>query len=187
MPENFNDPARLSADGLAIGPAPSGSQSRRREPAAAAGPQKISRSVVPSWVWVLAGVAAFAGYFAHNSWLTSASILVLPALLSLLWVRGEPPVLAFACVMQWVQSTVVVFYTDYYGYSLEAVAGGPELKQATYLSLAGVVALALGIRLALVGRRPVDAAVAAESLRLDPPRIFTLYLVSLAFFLLSPE
>src|SRR5947209_6326066 len=53
-----------------------------------------------------------------NGLLTSFAIVTLPFILELLWVRGEPPVLAFACGMQWLQASAAIFYTDFNHMSL---------------------------------------------------------------------
>jgi hypothetical protein len=55
--------------------------------------------------------------------------------------------------MQWLQAAAVVFYVDLYGISLSQ-AGGPEFERATWLSLGAIVALAAGMRLALIRSGP---------------------------------
>ena len=138
---------------------------------------------LPGWAWgVFLVVAAYGGMFTPNAWLTAASIMALPVFISLLWFRGEPPVMVFACTMQWLQGTVVVFYTNYYQVSLTDAFGGPELAQAAWLSLVAVLALAGGMRLALVRRPPVAQQAEQESSRLDAGKIFPLYLAAFVFF-----
>ncbi len=85
--------------------------------------------------------------------------------------------------MQWLQSSIAVFYTDFYGISLKSIFGGPELVEATWLSLIGVLVLAIGMRLALV-RPPLNAADEAqrESQLLEPANCFMVYLLSVYFF-----
>jgi hypothetical protein len=51
--------------------------------------------------------------------------------------------------MQWLQASAAIFYADFYRASLVQVFGGVELERATWLSLIGVLVLAIGMRLAL--------------------------------------
>jgi hypothetical protein len=152
-----------------------------RGPSAAAATSLVAKSPLPRWIWVVSILLATAGLFTANGFLTSASVMALPFLARILWFRSEPPVLAFACVMQWLQSTLAVFRTNYYGVSLTEY-GGPELTQASWLSLAGVLVLAIGIRTALWRRRSVTDQVMKESRELLPWRIFTMYLGALVTF-----
>src|SRR5256885_124887 len=106
--------------------------------------------VLPLWLWITAAGLAIWGSFSSNPILTPSLIVILTVCIQLLWRRGEPPVLAFACAMQWLQASAVIFYTDFYKISVEQAGGGPELETATWLSLIAVVVLTLGIRLALI-------------------------------------
>ncbi|MBE0545461.1 MAG: hypothetical protein IH623_29340 [Verrucomicrobia bacterium] len=132
---------------------------------------------LPLWVWVVTSGLAFLGVFSSNPVLTPFSILMLPVLASLLWFQGEPPVLLFACYYQWLQASVAIFYTDFYGISLGS--SGPQLVQATWLSLLGILVLGTGMRLALVKRSTkVAEQAASESGQLRPGAIFALYLAA---------
>src|SRR6266487_2267847 len=106
--------------------------------------------ILPLWGWGVTLALAALGTLSVNPVLTPFAILMLPVVASLLWIRGEPPVLLFACGMQWLQASVAVFYTDFYGLTLNAMQGGAELIKATWLSLIGVLVLAIGMRAALV-------------------------------------
>jgi hypothetical protein len=104
------------------------------------------------FVWLgIIGLSVY-GATSANGILTSYAIITLPIVISILWVRGEPPVLAFACGMQWLQASAAVFYTDRIGTSLTQVFGTHHLETASWLSLTAVLALAAGMRLALVRR-----------------------------------
>lgn len=144
---------------------------------------------LPLGVWAVALTLAVVGLFSANPWLSFVSILLLPVFGSLLWLPGEPPVLLFACVMQWNQASIAIFYANAYGLRLsqESDLGGVELVQATWLSMLGVLALALGIRLALQHRAGgVALQVAEESQRLMPGKIFGLYIgTSVVFYFLE--
>jgi hypothetical protein len=80
---------------------------------------------------------------------TLFSILLLPIIAHLVWRRGEPPVLMFICAMQWLQASAAIFYANFYRVSLIQAFGGEELERATWLSLIGVLVLAIGIRIVL--------------------------------------
>jgi hypothetical protein len=141
---------------------------------------------IPGWIWMTAGLLAFIGFFSANPWLTSFGIILLPVLGSLLWFKGEPPVMLLACVIQWMQATAAVFYCDEYNVSLLRASGIPEFNSATWLSLIGVLALALGMRTALFWRRSdVAERLDEESQFLRPGMIFVMYIVAfLAFYFL---
>ena len=136
---------------------------------------------LPLWVWASAGALAVWGAFSANPLLTPAAILIVVVSTQLLWRRGEPPVLAFACAMQWLQAAAVIFYTDFYGTSLAEAGGRPEFETATWLSLIAVFVLALGMRIALVRCRDSQhARLVAEALHVNIANAFIAYLISFA-------
>ena len=134
---------------------------------------------LPSWVWIIAAASAICGFFSANPLLTPAAIAVLIFSLRLLWRRGEPPVLVFACAMQWLQAAALIFYTDFYHASVAQAGGGIELETATWLSLVAVLVLATGMRCALIraGRSQHEALV-NEARRISIGNAFAAYLVS---------
>lgn len=142
----------------------------------------VSQSLIqtlPTAVWVVSGVLAAGGLFTANPLLTPFAILMLPILASLLWFTGEPPVLLFACLMQWLQGAAAIFYTDWHRVSLSAAFAGPELEQATWLSLIGILVLALGMRTVLW--RPlsgIGAAASRESMTIRVGPLFAVYLTT---------
>jgi hypothetical protein len=161
-----------------------GSTRRQRRPSPGLRREQFFQRL-PLAIWVLSGLVALAGWFSANPVLTPFAILLLPLLASLLWFPGEPPALLFACAMQWLQATAAIFYTDFYGMPLSQdwEFGGPEMVKATWLSLIGVLVVALGMRLALIRRkREALAEVAKEARLLQPDRIFVLYLIAFAVF-----
>src|SRR5204863_1677188 len=82
------------------------------------------------------------------------------------------------------QAAAAIFYANYFGISLSSDFGGPEFVEATWLSLIGVLVLALGMRLALLGRNATVAIQAEqESVLLEPVPIFILYLIAFALYL----
>lgn len=130
------------------------------------------------WVWATIAALVVWGSFSANPLLTPAAILVLAAAMQLLWRRGEPPVLAFACGMQWLQVGAVIFYANLYGASLEQASGAKQFETATWLSLIAVFVLALGMRMALVRCRSQHAPLLTEALRVNIGTAFVAYLVT---------
>jgi hypothetical protein len=134
--------------------------------------------LLPWWIWAVTIVFAVWAAFSANPVLTPVALVVLVSCVQLLWRRGEPPVLVFACAMQWLQASAIIFYTNAYGVSLEEAGGGPEFETATWLSLLAVAALALGMRVALVRcRRSQYPALRAEALRVNIANAFIAYLI----------
>jgi hypothetical protein len=134
--------------------------------------------LLPIGVWVAAGGIAIWGCFSSNPVLTPFAIIVLVVMLQLLWRHGEPPVLAFACTVQWLQASATIFYTDFYKVSLEQANGRIEFETATWLSLIGVFALAVGMRTALLGcRQSYGAWLAVEVGQVNVTKAFIAYLV----------
>ena len=106
---------------------------------------------LPSWVWVVLMVLVVWGATTANPLITVCSLLLLPVIPWLLWRPGEPPVLMFAVTMQWLQACVGTFYHNSQGETLAGYFGGPELARSSWLSLLGVLVLALGMKTALAG------------------------------------
>ena len=141
---------------------------------------------IPLWAWIIAFAGALWGGMSIYPTLTAACCLSLPIIASLLFIKGESPILFACCAMQWLQVVVLVFYSDFYSTPLEKVIEFPELEKATWLSLGGVLALAIGMRSALdsVGRGAVMAAKMENKLEKIPlGRLFVIWLIS--FFIAS--
>jgi hypothetical protein len=139
---------------------------------------------VPSCVWFPLAVGIGWGCFTPNPRLTICSILLVPLLFSLLWFRHEPPALLFACAVQWLQGTMAVFYADFRMLPVgDAVnLGGAKIAEATWLNIAGILALAGGMRLALLNRdRTLVEQVRREAHLIQPGRVFILYGVTFLF------
>lgn len=133
---------------------------------------------LPFGIWAGFAVLVIWGGFTVNPLITVSALLMLPALAWLLWRRDEPPVLLFACFMQWLQAAVGIFYENSQGRTLDEVAGVTKLVQATWSSLLGVLVLALGMKLALVHLRKVNrSAIADEVAALSPSLLFRAFLV----------
>lgn len=133
---------------------------------------------LPSFLlWLFGGGACF-GVLTANPLLTVASVLVVPLFMILLWRQGEPPILLFAVMFQWLQVTAKVFQADFTGVSVETLSIAPQVGKVVGLSLAGLVVLALGMRLGVsrlrIGTEPADELLSHFSL----DRIFLLALVT---------
>jgi len=190
MPEEFENRTTSVAESKALGAesprnrkGPGKALRLRQKPIVLAQTSRLQP--IPRWVWVAAILLAVWGVSSANPLLTPTAILMLPLLTRLLWLQGEPPVLLFACAMQWVQATAAIFYTNFKGIplSVEWEMGGAEIVKATWLSMAGVMSLAAGMRLALL-RRKSDLAgrVQEETARLRSERIIPLYLAAFVVF-----
>jgi len=85
--------------------------------------------------------------------------------------------------MQWLQASLVIFYGDWAGLTLTAAFGSSELKRATWLSLIGVLVLALGMRFALLrANKSMGPLALKQIMPLCPPKLFNIYLVAFVGF-----
>ena len=76
---------------------------------------------LPLWVWIVAFSGALWGGLSIYPALTAACCFSLPMVASLLFIRGESPILFACCAMQWLQVVILVFYADFYSTPLEKV------------------------------------------------------------------
>lgn len=133
-----------------------------------------------AWMWGVFGILSLFGLVTPNPELTMVGMIVPPLVFWLLWRPGEPPILAFAVAFQWLQAVSPVLAADYEGRSITDQAYGAIYQQAAWLSLMGVVVLALGMVTSLRGVGPVDhAQVRQFSERLSSDRLFVAYLCTL--------
>lgn len=103
-----------------------------------------------------AAVSLALAWFTPNPLLTLASLGALTAVVVLLWRPAEPPILLFCAVYQWLQGSILLLYSnfadirydqfDLSGIALRASSWDMSLVMPTLLTLAGVVALAWGMR-----------------------------------------
>ncbi|MFN0076476.1 MAG: hypothetical protein ACKVY0_08380 [Prosthecobacter sp.] len=138
---------------------------------------------LPAWAWIAAFVLTLASLTTIYPLLTAVCVLTLPVCASLLLFKGESPILFACCGMQWLQVVVTVFYCDFYGVTMATVLEGPEVERATLLCVIGILALALGMRLALstAGRGgEVAGVLEADAGRFDMARIFQFWIFTSA-------
>jgi hypothetical protein len=85
------------------------------------------------------------------------AVLTLVVISILLWRRGEVPILLFVCMYQWAQASIGIFYAGAIGADLNELLGSntKSVEEATLLSLGGLIALAVGLRLGAGPRRPL--------------------------------
>ncbi|MFM2294048.1 MAG: hypothetical protein RLZZ350_461, partial [Verrucomicrobiota bacterium] len=150
---------------------------RRRVGGAAVGAETMALgSALPQWVWLVFSFLAALGLFTANPSQTAFAFLEVPLFALLLWRRGEPPALFFVCVYQWMESTVAVFYTDFYGQPLK-YASSDEFVEATWLSMIGVLVLAAGMRVGMTAlKRSLGGEVNASAREVSIPKLFNIYL-----------
>jgi hypothetical protein len=116
--------------------------------------------------------------------LTFASLLTLVLGIKLLWRPAEPPILFAAFFIQWLQASMAIYraslndvqldflYPGYFGV-------GHGIATATWLSLFGLLVLAGGIRLALLGVAPnVRTAFILEIRQFSLKKVFRAYWIS---------
>lgn len=141
----------------------------------------LSGAVLPVWLWPVFVGLSLLGFPSGNPSLTFIGILVVPLLVSLLWRPGETPILLACCLMQWLQVMTPVFHADLFGEPLESMSQVPMHEQATWLSLIGVVSVAVGMRLALKHRLGSIAPQMEQELgALNLSRVFMAFLASVA-------
>src|SRR5207253_1542461 len=116
-----------------------------------------------SYLVVLSG--SFLAYFTANPLLTVGCILTLLLLGKLLWRPGEPPVLVFVAGLQWVQVATLVLEADANGTNVAALSVSPSVETAIWLSLGGLLVLAVGLRLATSSLRAAPHAIIQSELR----------------------
>ena len=107
-------------------------------------------------VWVVGALSVgLFSFMTSEPALTAACLLALPVGASLLWRRGEPPVLFAAFFLQWLSVSTGVFRADLQGQTLQTSYGVPGVVTAAWLSLIGLLVLAAGMRIALRGAPPI--------------------------------
>jgi hypothetical protein len=112
---------------------------------------------IPLVIWAAVFLLAFfVSLVSFDPFLTFACIAVVPLLATLVWREGEPPVAFAALTAQWLQISVGTFRATASGVGLNELFLTPGANYANWLSLAGLVVLAIAFRMANWGRRPMD-------------------------------
>ena len=127
-------------------------------------------------IWLTIAILCVWAVTTSNPVTTLCAVLLLPIIAKLVWRRGEPPLLVFVCTMQWLQASAAIFYANFYHASLVQAFGGVELEGATWLSLIGVLALAIGIRVAFIrAPAPQEDRHRSEALSYSISELFVAY------------
>lgn len=133
---------------------------------------------IPSWVLWGTGIAGGLSLLTPQPWIGLACWLVIPLVVRLVWRDEEPPILLYGVVYLWTNAATQVIYYGITGESLLRVFGGPELRQAIWLTLVGTIIVAAGIGLALYNLPTVPwSRVKQEARALSPGRLFIGYLL----------
>lgn len=129
---------------------------------------------------LLCGMSLVLSILATNSYLTILSIIILILIILLVWRPNEPPVLPMVLALQWLQSSMVIFQANFYGIAVNDYYPNQNTDTAAVLSMVGVLAVALGVRLTIGKTRLRNSAeirlmLADYSIK----KIFYFYLVSM--------
>lgn len=162
--------------------------STTKEPESRSGPagivalRRVSRRDVILFSCGMA-LAAFVGIAAPNGFLSAFAIFVLVLLIAMLSRPGEPQVLLYAALFQWLQAAALLFSADLRGEGLAETFGLESIVEATWLTLAGVLAFGAGMR-ASVGRglRQPHSSVASDLSPLSTRNLFIAWLIAFPVF-----
>lgn len=143
---------------------------------------RTSYAKLPVALWALFVGGAVLGLATPNPLLTPASIILLPVFMTLLWRPGETPVLLFVISFQWLQVTARVFHANVLNVEVAQLSqytvGSelPSVKGAIWLSLLGLLVLAIGMRWGMrrLGRVEEERA-SEEAMGFSTDRAFLLY------------
>jgi hypothetical protein len=124
-----------------------------------------------------------------NLLLALLSIAVLVVGCMLLWRPGESPILLVAFAYPWAQGSIAIYHANWLGIDLDQYTPlSGNIHAAVAMSLAGLLALAAGMRLG-AGRRSAEDFAALHRVALSQPmgRWFRLYALGwlMSFFALS--
>ncbi|MGN8059088.1 hypothetical protein ACTJKN_22565 [Pedobacter sp. 22163] len=114
----------------------------------------------------------------YNPLATSCAVLTPFLLIKLLWKEDESPYLFVASLLQWLSITIKVFYSNFMGLEFQEVFENyKEIEKTYYVSLIGIISVALGIHI-IIRRYAVEKEDYAEiALRYDSRRLVPLYLI----------
>jgi hypothetical protein len=118
----------------------------------------------------------------ENGLLALFALLVLVLGGLLLWRPGEAPILIYIFGFQWLQASTSIFYANWLGLPLDQVSEHRgNITLATILSLTGLLALSLGMRVAAGPSRAYDVQIAWYTAKRQTPYWwFQLFLISWA-------
>lgn len=121
--------------------------------------------------------------FGPNLDLCLFSLAVLAIGSALLWRPGESAILLITFVLSWIGASTAAFHANWLGLDVEDYSSyGAAMRMASYLSLLGILALAIGIRAGAGKPRSFDAINARMIVSRQPlRRWFKLYAAAWVF------
>lgn len=131
---------------------------------------------IPHPMWFVLIVSALFSLLFPNPFVGSVAILVLPVLARWTWRPSEPPVLFFVVFFQWLQVSMAVFYANFHGVNVSAYPNAASTEMAVWLSLAGLLVLALGMKIGVKGIKEGLQLPPVVQTRYSEKKIFYLYL-----------
>jgi hypothetical protein len=129
---------------------------------------------------LVALITVQAGGTTANLDVTLLCVISLTVIVLMLWRPGEPPVLLFALVYQWLQVATKTFHANLVGAPLDQFVPWAPVAQSTTIGLAGLVAIAAGLKLG-AGRTLSDLD---ERARAEASGVRLVQLVQLHLFVL---
>lgn len=134
-----------------------------------------------------AALSLFYSLSTQNPALTISALIVLAIGLAILLRKGEPPILAYIFAFQWLQSASAIFYANTLGQKIDVISpNGSNIELAIVLSLFGLLALVLGIRVAAGPALPNYGTFARHQAQLVPQKKwFLLYLATTVVALIA--
>ncbi len=107
---------------------------------------------LPKAFWIVWLMAFVLGCFSPNPMQTSLSLLAIPFLMKLLWIKDALPILFFAAFLQWLSIVIKVFIANFQGITFnnpELHLFPNEIDRAFYMSLGACCCFAIGMSVAI--------------------------------------
>jgi hypothetical protein len=136
----------------------------------------------PATVGIAAAIFVIGG-LGPNTLLAVLAIAVLIFGAFFLWRPGESPILLFVFGYQWLQASIKIFQANWSGIDVAGlIEYGGDIRLAIVLSLFGLLALALGLRIGAGSWNSQDSVLARSTAsRFAPQYWFRLYVVAFVF------
>ena len=143
----------------------------------------VQRSTYPLPI-AIAGALAILFLFGWgpNFCLALTSVVVLLFGSWLCWRPGEPAVLLYIFLFQWIQASILILSANFNGIPIDAMAelSRSNMERATYLTLFGLLTIVCGFRLASGPSRTSVVQRAAEQVEgLKLPKLISAYVASI--------
>ena len=116
-----------------------------------ASPGGVYFSLGPHGLAVVLALVAALTVLLPNGLLAGSALILLVLMARLIWRLGELPMLFLALGIQWTQVATPILRSSFEGVSLSELPNGAHQETALWLSLLGLLAVALGMRFAILG------------------------------------